>query len=126
MPLDKSWTNVILIVRWKDSVIVIEINRCPSVFLCDERRHRGGIQSQIDGWKHDSSRHPLSDKETQPRSWTLTKQASSAHAKYYNASPAASQICSLLRSSEVDQAPLVSPSCSLSLFAALSQLTSHT
>lgn len=74
MPLDKSWTNVILIVRWKDSVIVIEINRCPSVFLCDERRHRGGIQSQIDGWKHDSSRHPLSDKETQPRSWTLTKQ----------------------------------------------------
>lgn len=33
----------------------------------------GGIQSQIDGWKHDSSRHPLSDKETQPRSWTLTK-----------------------------------------------------
>lgn len=67
-----------LFVRWKDSVIVIEINRygvySVSVFLCDERRHWGGVQSQRDGWKHDSSRHPLSDKETQQRSWTLTKQ----------------------------------------------------
>lgn len=61
---------------------MIEINRygvysvsvCLSVFVCDERRQGGGVQSQIDGWKHDSSRHPLSDKETQPRSWTLTKQ----------------------------------------------------
>lgn len=46
----------------------------------------------------------------------------SVHAKYYSASPAASQISP----SEVDQAPLVPPSWSRSLFAALSQLACHT
>lgn len=44
------------------------------LFVCDERRQRGGIQSQLDGWEHDSSRHTLSDKETQTFSWTLTTQ----------------------------------------------------
>lgn len=36
MPPDIPWTNVMLFVRWKDSVIVIEINRygVDSVSVC--------------------------------------------------------------------------------------------
>lgn len=68
----------------------------------------------------------LSDKETLWLSWTLTKKLVgcmlniTAHLRQHLKSAPSSF------PPEVDQALLVSPSCSLSLFAALSQLTCHT
>lgn len=92
---------------------------CLSVF--DERK-RGGIQSEMDGRKHDST--TLNDKKTQPLHWTLMQQLDgpmlniTAHLLQHLKSVPSSV------SSEVDRALLISlPAAVLRLFAALSQFT---
>jgi len=122
------WTNpaetkVMHFGRWKDFVTVIEINRSSVYFLCAMRWQRGGTSCQMAGNMTASDKHRVIRRRR--RSLGFTAQPVGCILNI-TASPAASQICSLFCSLEVDPTPLASPSCSPGLRAALSQLTCHT